>query len=121
MYRVDTSPTVELPAAVLEHGTFNDGICEFAVRSASTDPGIVRVHAIGVPQQDYWVLVLTDVGTSFVGATWIGQWEMRSAVWKACFVAWTFHLYFGPLPAQATAGRRLSDALRTASGGEDRS
>jgi hypothetical protein len=98
MYRPAETPTVTGGQAELEHGTFTDRIHEFSVRSATTVPGVVRVHALHTRPKNYWVLVLTDVGSDRVDAVWCGTWADRSIPWKAAFVDWAFHLYFTGSP-----------------------
>lgn len=55
-----------------EHGTFTDDRDLFSVRSATSDPGTVRVHAVGAPPAAYFMVVLTEVGTPRVDAAWCG-------------------------------------------------
>lgn len=112
MYRTVETPTVNDRTAELEHGTFTDRIHEFSVRSTTTVPGIVRVHALNTGPERYWVLVLTDVGSDLVDAAWCGSWARRSVPWKAAFVNWAFHLYFTgrPSPLPHTGRHRVSTA-----------
>lgn len=96
-----------------EHGVFTDDRDRFSVRSATSDPGTVRVHAVGTPADSYFVVVLTEVGTPNVDAAWCGPWADRSSAWKAAFLGWTFHLYFNRRPSPVPNPRRstLRDRL----------
>lgn len=61
-------------------------------------PRLVRVHVVNAAPGALWVAVLTDVGTEKVDAIWCGQWECRSAAWKAQCAALTFRTYLNDQP-----------------------
>lgn len=86
------------PVVELEHGAFTDGVYEFVVRSTTSDPGVIRVHAVNADPSALWVAVLTDVGTTNVDATWCGAWQYKSPTWKAQCAALTFRTYLNEQP-----------------------
>jgi hypothetical protein len=82
----------EAPAE-LEHGLFSDGTDRFSVRSTTSDPGTIRVHAPDLGADEYWVLILTGVSTSSPSADWLGKWDLFSREWKDAFVEEVFRIF----------------------------
>lgn len=98
MYGVGIAAPAIQQVVELEHGAFTDGVYEFVVRSTTSDPGVVRVHAVNAVPGARWVAVLTDVGTDNVDATWCGVWECKSPTWKRQCAALTFRTYLTEQP-----------------------
>lgn len=97
MYRVAPA-TLQTRVAELEYGRFTDGLHTFVVRQATSVPDTVRVHALDVAPCRYWVVVLTDVGTTKVDATWCGTWTKSNIAWRAQVFERTFALFFRDRP-----------------------
>ncbi|SDD87171.1 hypothetical protein [Glycomyces harbinensis] len=77
----------------LEHGRFTDGIDWFSVRTATSDPTTIRVHALDMDRDD-WALVITGLRTSSMSADWPGKWGSFSEEWKSDFLERVFQVYY---------------------------
>lgn len=104
MHEVIKAPAVP-EVAELEYGTFHDDRFKYAIRAATTDPGVVRVHCLNGGPALYWVVVLTEVRTPRVNAIWGNAWAQRGSTWKRLCLEWAFRSYFCNRP---TVRRRHS-------------